>query len=547
MRETLPLLPLADALGELSRVDRGDMLETALAVAPRYVRVEVARLVPELRSGTVEPAGPDSGQRDRLFAAIADLFSAVARRQRIVLVVEDVHWADAATLDCLTFLTRARRDPALTVVVTCRSDEAPLESHVVEWLAHVREQGGVAQIGRGPLSRADVAEQVAELSGSPAPAPVVDELYARAEGNPFFTEQLVMAAGLSEDGLRASARLPEGLAELLVTRAARCGGPARTVLSTLAVAGRPLGEDLIDAASGLDADDVRGGLRELTVTRLLADATPGGEQRPRHALLAEAVAADLLPSEKISLHERLAEALQTVGDDTFAAEVAGHWGAAGRTAAELPARVRAAEAAERLFSYLDAATHWQRAIELYEKAPNAEQLVAIDLPHLYLRGFDALCAAGDSKRSSELAEDADRRFADHPDPAVAASVHLRLAWCRRERRRSAAYEQALSLFERLPPSVEQAKAWYSYGQFMFSVEGRGDVRRAALTRALDVAEAAGATGVAASVQMSLAHEACLRGQVAEGLALVERARTLAEASNDGETLVEVAGDESEIR
>ena len=111
-----------------------------------------------------------------------------------MLVVEDVHWADAATLDCLTFLTRARRDPALTVVVTCRSDEAPLESHVVEWLAHVRERGGVAQIGLGPLSRAEVAEQVAGISGSPAPAAVVDELYARAEGNPFFTEQLVAAA-----------------------------------------------------------------------------------------------------------------------------------------------------------------------------------------------------------------------------------------------------------------------------------------------------------------------------------------------------------------
>jgi predicted ATPase len=101
MRETLPLLPLADALGELSRVDRGSVLESALAVAPRYVRVEIARLLPELTSGTVEPAGPDSGQRDRLFAAIADLFGAVAKRRSAVLVVEDVHWADIATFDSL--------------------------------------------------------------------------------------------------------------------------------------------------------------------------------------------------------------------------------------------------------------------------------------------------------------------------------------------------------------------------------------------------------------------------------------------------------------
>ena len=85
------------------------------------------------------------------------------------------------------------------MVVTCRSDEAPLEPQVAEWLTHVRGRGGVAEVRLGPLSRDEVAEQVAELAGSPAPAPVVDELYARAEGNPFFTEQLV-AAVLSAGG-----------------------------------------------------------------------------------------------------------------------------------------------------------------------------------------------------------------------------------------------------------------------------------------------------------------------------------------------------------
>jgi DNA-binding CsgD family transcriptional regulator/tetratricopeptide (TPR) repeat protein len=548
MRETLPLLPLVDALGELNRMDRGAVLESALEVAPRYVRVEVARLLPELGPETVEAAGPETGQRDRLFAAIADLFGGVARRRRIVLVVEDVHWADAATLDCLTFLTRARRDPAVPVVVTCRSDEAPLEPHVVDWLARSRERGGVVQVGLGPLSRDEVAEHVAVISGSPAPAAAVDELYARAEGNPFFTEQLVAAAS-AEGGLAAGVGLPARLAELLVTRAARCSGVARTVLSTLAVAGRPLGEELIGAVSGLVADDVRSGLRELTAARLLADAAAAGEQRPRHALLAEAVAADLLPGEKTSLHERLAEALRVAGDDAFVAEVAGHWAAAGHAAEELPARVRAAEAAERVFGYADAAIHWQRAIELYEHVPDAAQLVAIDLPRLYLRGIDALDVAGEWPRQRQLADEAFRRFADHPDQAIAASVHLRHAseagWNGSPSTARSAFEQALSLFERLPPSVEQAKAWLSYGVFMFHMEGRGDARRVAYTRALAVAEAVGATGVAASVQMSLAHEAFLRGEVAEGFAIVERARALAEASGDGVALVEVAGLESD--
>ena len=98
----------------------------------------------------------------------------------------------------------------------------------------------------------------------------------------------------------------------------------------------------------------------------------------------------------------------------------------------------------------------------------------------------------------------------------------------------------------MPPSVDHAKAWLDYARFLFHAEGHGDARRAALTRGLEVAEAAGATGIAAGIQVNLAHDACLRGQVAEGFAMVERARALADASGDGEALVEVAGDESDI-
>jgi DNA-binding CsgD family transcriptional regulator len=548
MRETLPLLPVADALAELSRVDGGELLDAALTVTPRYVRAEVERLLPRLGSGAVESSGlGDSGQRDRLFAAIAELLGAVAQRRRVALIVEDVHWADAATLDFLTFLTRAHRDAALPVIATCRSDEAPLDPQVTDWLAQVRGRGGVAEVRLGPLSREEVAEQVAELAGAPAPAPVVDELYARAEGNPFFTEQLVAAvAGSSHGALRPGLALPARLAELLVARAGHCGAAATAVLSALAVAGRPLSEDLLGTVSGLDVDAVRGGLRELTAARLLADGARD-EQRPRHALLAEAVAAGLLPGERAALHERVAGALQATGDDTLAAEAAGHWAAAGRAAEELPARVRAAEAAERLFGYAEAARHWQRAIELFQGLPDAEQLIAADLPRLYLRALDALQAAGEGERRGALAEEAYRRFADHPDPAVAAVIHLHAAWFDRSPADARPlYEQALRLFERVPPSAEHAKAWNSYAQFLLHAEGREDARRAALTRGLEVAEAAGATGIAAVIQVNLAHDACLRGQVTEGFAIAERARALAEASGDGAALAMVAGDEADL-
>ena len=130
------------------------------------------RLLPQLGCGAAESSGPgDSGQRDRLFAAVAELLGAVARRRDIALVVEDVHWADATTLDCLTFLTRPRRDATLTVVATCRSDESSLEPQVVEWLTQVRGRGGATEVRLGPLSHDEVAEQIAELAGFQASAP----------------------------------------------------------------------------------------------------------------------------------------------------------------------------------------------------------------------------------------------------------------------------------------------------------------------------------------------------------------------------------------
>jgi DNA-binding CsgD family transcriptional regulator/tetratricopeptide (TPR) repeat protein len=549
LAEKLPLLPVADALGELSRIEDGALLANALDATPNYVRAEIERLLPQLGSSATTTQRYDSGQRERLFAAVAELLSAVARRSPACLVIEDVHWADAATLDCLTFLARAHGVAAPTVVVTCRGDEAPLDPQVAEWMAHAAGTGAVEEIRLGPLSRREVAEQVAGLVGEPPTTRVTDELHSRAEGNPFFIEQLVAAASSAGSGL-LSTNLPARLAELLAARVRRCDDDAREVLTALAIAGRPLSEQLLCEVSGLDMSVVRRRLRSLAAARLLAEPTVSGEQRPRHALLAEAVAAELLPGERSVLHERTARALEAANDDTLAAEAAGHWAAAGRIADELPARVRAAETAERVFGYAEAARHWQRAIELFQAQPDAERLVHIDLPRLYLRAIDALHAVGDGRRGHVLAEEAYRRFASDPDPAIAAVVHLRVSWSRWERNPAALLaliEDALRLFDQAPPSADQAEAWYSYASaFFFLAEGQGGDRLAALERALEIAEAEGATALIARIQVGLARDAFLRGQVVEGFAMLGRARALAEATEDASSLIDLACAESDV-
>ena len=502
LAEKLPLLPVADALGELSRLDGGGLLEAALGLAPRYVRAEVERLLPQL--GTAEPgqgSRGEGGQRERLLSAVAELLGAVAGRCGLAVVIEDVHWADSATLDCLTYLARAGRGDALTVVVTCRSDEVPLDGRVTDWLAHVRARSEVAEIWLPPMSRGEVSAQITGLVGEEAPGAVVDDLYARAEGNPFFTEQLVAAAMAESAGgvLRPPEGLPDRLAELLAGRVRGCGGDARAVLAGLAVAGRPLTEALLCEVTGLELDAVRGGLRELAAAQLVAVSTAGGAHRPRHALLAEAVSAGLLPGELVALHERTALALAAASGPILAAEIAEHWQAAGRPAEELPARVAAAEAAEQVFGYAEAAAHWQRAIELCQAQPDAANGPGIDVPRLYVRAIDALSLSGDGVRAGVVAEDAYRRFADHPDQPPPRSSTTGPRYFRAIEAPAAGLpliEESLRLFEQAPPSADHAEAWLDYAAlFLFHVEGRQQASLTATHRALEIAEAAGATAM----------------------------------------------------
>jgi len=343
--------------------------------------------------------------------------------------------------------------------------------------------------------------------------------------------------------------LPGRLAELLAARVSRCKGDARAVLVALSVAGRPLTEDLLTAVTGVAAEAVRGGLRELAGARLLAEDTPGFAHRPRHALLAEAVAGQLLPGERAGLHEQIARALEAAYDDTLAAEIAGHWAAAGQPARELPARVAAARAAERVFGFAQAAAHWQRSVELCQAQPDAAEAAGTDVPTLYVRAIDAFDLSGNGVRAGVLAEEAYRGLTRHPDPSVAAVIYQRAAHFRAIETPAAGLpliKEALRLFERAPQSADQAEAWLDYAiNFLFHGEGRQQESRTALAKALEIAEAAGATGVMARIMASSARIAILRGQIEEAFGDLRRGRALAEEARDGGAVLMMAVNESD--
>jgi DNA-binding CsgD family transcriptional regulator/tetratricopeptide (TPR) repeat protein len=545
LTEKLPLLPVAEALDALSRLDGGKLFEQALAGAPPYARAEAARLLPQLQpAGASEASRPGGGQREHMFSGLTELLAAAARRGGLVLVIEDVHWADSATLDFLTFLARSGRSGAVTVVATCRSDEAPLEPHLIRWLAHLRGNGQAAEIRLAPLSRAELAEQITCLMPDPPPAGLADELYARSEGNPFYTEQLVAdaLAGQLGGGL---GQLPDRLAELLAARTSGCSPAARAVLAALAVAGRPLAEDQLREVAGLHAEALHDAVRELADARLLGEATPGGRYRTRHALLAESVAAGLLPGERLILHERMARVLEAPGEEALAAEAADHWAAIGRDAEELRARLTAAAAAGRVFGFAEAAAHWQRAIELCQAGRGAPGQAERELPGLFVRAIDARHLSGDVQGAGELAEEAFRLFAGHRDPAVAAVVHERAARFRgigdvflggqgEPGSGLPLIAEALRLFGQAPPSDEHAEALFYYGHYLFWGAER-EHGLSILDQALKIAEAAGASALVPRILPTLAYREFLAGRMDAGFEVLRRSRALAEAAWDGES------------
>jgi len=203
-----------------------------------------------------------------------------------------------------------------------------------------------------------------------------------------------------------------------------------------------------------------------------------------------------------------------------------------------------------VFGYAEAATHWQRVLGLAQAQPDAAAAAGIDAPRLYVRAIDALYLSGDNVHAGALAEEARSRFASHPDPAIAAVVRHRAAYFRALDGHAAGLpllEEALRLYGQAPPSSGYADALRDYASlFMLNVEGRLQAGLAALNRAMEIAEAAGATVMIPRILSVIAFVAFVRGQIEEGFATLAQGWALARACQDGPSLVRLAINESDV-
>jgi DNA-binding CsgD family transcriptional regulator/RecA/RadA recombinase len=387
----LPYLPFSELFGRLDLHD-ADLSRRVAETYPALRHLQPGRRL--LSGGASVPGeGPD---RAEIFEAVHGGLDLVAADAPLLVVVEDVHWADRSTRDLLSFLvTRPFRAP-VSVVASYRSDDLhrrhPLRATVAEW-ARVP---GVQRLQLPPLPDDDVRRLVRSLHGGDLAAPDLVRIVDRAEGNAFFAEELVNAE-LGAQGL------PDDLADLLLVRLDRLDDQSRAVVRAAAVAGRRVSHELLSAVVDLGPDDLERALRTAVESHVLVRVGTQGYAF-RHALLAEAVYDDLLPGERVRLHAAYAEEIGSRRVDGTAAELARHARAAHDLDTALRAGIEAGDDAMSVGGPDEAAQHYETALELLAD-PRRALPEGVDLVGLVSRTSDAVVASGHPERARKLVRD----------------------------------------------------------------------------------------------------------------------------------------------
>ena len=274
-------------------------------------------------------------------------------------------------------------------------------------------------------------------------------------------------------------------------------------------------------------------LRRAVEQGVLVAEQATGNFRFRHALLAEAVYATILPGEREELHARLAEEL-ACGDAAEPAELAPHWAAAGRRVEALAASVEAARRAEAVFGLAEALAHLERALRLWEAVPDAAELVRLDLAELCSWAAELASQTGVAPRAVELAQQA-IDLVEERDPLRAARLYDRLGRYLHESGRTdaalSAFEHVVDLVPAAPPSAERAQALaaLAHGSML---AWRFDESLAICEQALALARTVGADAVELRALLDHGRDLAYLGRADEGVAQLWRALGLAEESGD---------------
>jgi class 3 adenylate cyclase len=490
---SLPYLPFLEAIGNyLATADISALRERLGSAAD-----ELAQLFPQFGRHSASLGDPAQSKM-RLFESILILLGDAARKRALLLILEDLQWADPATRELLDYATRRLRSTNVLIVATYRTDEMHRKHALRPTIQGWRRSGQVEMVDLRPLNARQLADMVCGIFDEQQVSEEFrDFLFDRTEGNPFVLEEMLRDAldrgeifrtetGWDRKTL-AEFRIPPTVRDTILQRLERLSPDHVAVLAAASVMGRSFDIQSLAEVARVDDGVALAALEASVMAQLIEQEDPvSGRHRFRHALTREAIYEDLVVPRRQQLHSRVADVLEARGMGA-SVDVANHLLTAGRYEEAVSMCVSAADDAFERYAYRDAAELLERA------APHVKD--PVDRARMLCRAGDCYWNNTESANAKRLLEHGIADLEAAGLEVEAARQRLLLGRCHWELLRSdlarEQWEKARNVLEPLGPSEGLALAYMRLGAL---AQWEGDyVDGLALTRrAVELAEASGA-------------------------------------------------------
>lgn len=501
---------------------------------------DMAAILPDLAAHADERAterAMNDGVRFRTFDAIAQFLCNAAQRVPLVLIIDNLHWADAPSLSLLEFLNHELARSRVLIICTYRDVAASRRNSLACTLGELRRSTGVERIRLAGLPEASIAELADRALGITLPKQAIDAIYSQTDGNPLFVIELLKV--LREESAAVDADIipvgiPDGVRETIGRRLSHLPAPCNELLAMASVLGRHFTTRELVSISEHGFEFVLGNLEHAVRAGLIEPSSARGEgYRFTHALIREVLYEELPVLQRLKLHGRVADTLAEIHRADLSSvltTIAHHYSEAlplGYAEQAATFELRAAEQATQMCAYEDAVTHYDRALAALSVAGYENDARIVQA--WFLKGCAQTLIGGDIKLVTEAFLQGVKHAIRLRSPLLLDLI-TRLLWSTSDGPQSYLVPLLEKTLATLPPddSIARAKALVSLA-FALRCESDASRLEALVTEAVDMARRLGDAGtlctcVKLAVIALRLHPQTLRRRLELGEQYIEAAR-----------------------